>query len=249
MKEDETLKAVILSAGQGRRLLPLTADIPKCLLRIGGLSILEWQLQELAKCGIDHVKVVVGFGAGKVETLLDEYIQKGLVRTIYNPFYAVADNLASCWVARHEMTEDFIILNGDTLFESTVLTRLLAAHPHPVTLVTDCKELYDADDMKVQLNGKTLTRVGKDIPPSEAHGESIGMIMFRGEGPALFSQAVEYALRQPESLKKWYLSIIDELAQSGKVSTVSIKGLRWTEIDNSADFDQAHKLIESLENS
>ena len=57
------MKAVILSAGQGTRLLPLTADCPKCSLPVRGRSLIEWQLDELAKCGIYQVSVVLGFRA------------------------------------------------------------------------------------------------------------------------------------------------------------------------------------------
>ncbi|GJL61378.1 MAG: nucleotidyltransferase [Nitrospirales bacterium] len=243
------MKTIILSAGQGRRLLPLTAENPKCLLQIGGKSLLEWQLQELRKCGIDHVAVVVGYGADKVEQCLRLNGYESWVRTIYNPFYAVADNLGSCWVAREEMTEEFVLLNGDTLFESAVPQQLLASPRHPVTLVTDSKGTYDADDMKVILDGTKLARVGKTIPIHETHGESIGMMVFRDKGPAMFRRAVEQALRRPESLKKWYLSIIDELAQEGLVWTSAIRGMKWGEIDNSSDLDQAHKLVESLQGS
>ncbi len=240
------MKAIILSAGQGRRLLPLTAENPKCLLQIGGQSLLEWQLQELTKIGIDQVSIVVGFGAQKVEALLH---QKGLnrwVSTIYNPFYAVADNLGSCWVARSAMTDEFMLLNGDTLFESAIPERLLASPFHPITLVTDSKGVYDADDMKVIVNGEKLEKVGKTIAISDAHGESIGMMVFRGNGSVVFRQAVEQALRRPESLKKWYLSIIDELAQQGLVWTCSINGLQWGEVDSSADLEHVRSLVEAL---
>ncbi len=240
------MKTIILSAGQGRRLLPLTAENPKCLLQIGGKSLLEWQLQELKKCGVDQVSVVVGYGADKVEDMLHRHGHDSWVSTIYNPFYAVADNLGSCWVARQEMTGEFILLNGDTLFESRVPQRLLSSPSQAVTLVTDCKGNYDADDMKVIVNGDKLAKVGKTIPIGDTHGESIGMMIFRENGSAVFREAVEEALRRPESLKKWYLSIIDELAQRGLVWTCSIDGLGWGEVDSSADLDHAHKLVVGL---
>ena len=136
------MKVLILSAGQGRRLLPLTASIPKCAVPIRGRSILEWQLEELARCGVDRVTVVVGFAAEHVDRLLNARAWPYEVRTLYNPFFAVADNLASCWVAAPEMTEDFVLVNGDTLFEAAVLRRLLAAPPRPVTLAVAHKAAY-----------------------------------------------------------------------------------------------------------
>ena len=237
------MKAVILSAGQGKRLLPHTADKPKCTVPVNGRSIVEWQIQELLHVGIDSIHIVVGFGADKVEALLANHIGSGSIQTIYNPFYAIADNLISCWVARHEMQEDMILINGDTLFESAVIEGLLSAPPAPITLVTDQKPLYDADDMKVIVQGSQLQRVGKTLPLDLVNGESIGMMRFQESGPQLFGTAMENRIRKPESLKQWYLSLIDELAQEGHVSTFSIQGRIWAEIDNPSDLAQAETLF------
>jgi len=237
------MKAVILSAGQGRRLLPLTEDQPKCTIPIHGRSILEWQIHELLKLGIGPIHVVVGFRVDKVEKILANQDDHHTIHTLYNPFYALADNLISCWTARNEMTEDFILLNGDTVFETAVLEHLLQAPPSPITLVTDEKPQYDADDMKVMTRDAKLVRIGKTLPLEKVNGESIGMIRFQGAGPQLFCSALEHRVRQPESLKQWYLSLIDELAQQGHVSTVSIKGLSWAEIDNPEDLQEAETLL------
>jgi len=239
------MRVVILSAGQGRRLLPLTNNFPKCMLCIHGRSLLEWQVDELFKCGIEQVTVVVGYGADQVEKLLTDRYKSHKVRTIYNPFFAVADNLVSCWVARTEMNEDFILLNGDTLFETAVLQRLLASQDRLVTVTTDRKLTYDADDMKVMLDGDRLVRIGKDIPLDQVDAESVGMISFRGEGPALFRTVIEQALRRPQDLKQWYLSGIDEMAQSMPIWTCSIEGLQWIEIDYPADLKEAERLVQS----
>lgn len=237
------MKAVILNAGQGRRLLPLTEKTPKCALRVLGQPLIEWQLQELFACGIDKVSVVVGFGAHEVEQLLASRFDPRQVRTVYNPFYMLADNLVSCWVARHEMDEDFVLLNGDTMFEAAILQRLLDTPGGPIVMATDRKQAYDGDDMKVILDGDRLVNVGKDIPSEQADGESIGMILFRGEGSALYQQALEQSLRQPEALKYWYLSVIDGLAASGQVTVSSVEGLQWVEVDCPADLRQASNMI------
>jgi choline kinase len=241
------MKAVILSAGQGKRLLPLTTDRPKCAVNINGRSILEWQVQELLRVGMDSIHVVVGFGYEKVDALLAHCGRSESIHTVYNPFFALADNLISCWVARHEMSQDFVLINGDTLFESAILEGLLQAPSAPITLVTDEKPHYDGDDMKVMVRGTQLLRIGKTLPIEQVNGESIGMIRFQNKGPQLFLSTLDQRIRKPEALKQWYLSLIDELAQQGHVSTFSIKGLSWAEIDNLADIEQAERLVKIWE--
>jgi len=240
------MKAIILSAGQGKRLLPLTAELPKCAVAVHGQSMIEWQIDELLKCGVEDISVVLGYGADKVEKLLDERYGRGSVRTLFNPFFSVADNLGSCWIARTEMTEDFIILNGDTLFQAPVLEKLLASAPHPITVTIDCKGSYDSDDMKVILDGERLLRIGKDLPLDQVHAESIGMLLFRGEGARLFRRTVEELLRNPAALKRWYLSVIDELAQRTAVWTCCIEGLAWGEVDCPADLKRAEEVVRGI---
>ena len=91
------MKAIIVSAGQGKRLLPHTEDKPKCLISVlRDLSVLEIQLHALAQCGVTDVSIMVGFRAEQVEKRLAERPIPGLtVRTCYNPFYAMSDNLAT----------------------------------------------------------------------------------------------------------------------------------------------------------
>ena len=100
------MKAIILGAGQGKRLLPLTADVPKALLDIGGLPLVQRQIHALAQAGIREFVVVTGYGAARMDKVLQSVAdERGIaIRTVYNPFYLVADNLASCWMARAEMT-------------------------------------------------------------------------------------------------------------------------------------------------
>ncbi len=241
------MKGIILSAGQGRRLLPLTTNLPKCLIRVGGRTVLEWQLRMLASAGIHHVVVVVGFGAAEVERRLPEITPPGMqVRPLFNELYDRADNLVSCAVASSEMSEDFLLLNGDTLAETSVVERLLASPVTPVAMAIAEKGAYDADDMKVSRHGTRVTRVGKDLTPDVSHGEAIGFSLYRGRGPELFTQALEEILREPEGSRRWYLSAVNLLAGRGQVQAVGIQGARFAEIDYLQDLPKARALVSAL---
>ena len=237
------MKAIILSAGHGRRLLPMTAEIPKCLLDIQGRTVVEWQIDHLIENGINDITVVVGYGADQVEVLLEGRYGPGQVKTHYNPFFDVADNLATVWMARDELTGDFVLLNGDTLFEPEILRRLLDSPVKPITLARDHKTRYDSDDMKVCLDGNRLVRIGKDLESDRVDGESIGALLFREQGGRLFKDAVEQAMRTPVALEQWYLSVIDQLASEGHVWSQSINGLQWGELDYPVDLDKALKMV------
>lgn len=238
------MKSIILAAGQGRRLLPLTTDLPKCLLEVQGQALIHWQLDALAAAGCDEVVVVVGFGAEQVEAVLARRPEAHRIRTVYNPFYAVSNNLASCWIAREEFDRDCLLLNGDVVFQADVIQRLLqpVEDPTPVFVAVDFKDSYDDDDMKVCLDGERLQRIGKDLPPAERHAEAIGVHGFRGRGPALFREALGRAVRRPGGLDRWYLTVVDELARTHAVGTTSVKGLKWAEIDTRGDLAEAGRL-------
>lgn len=240
------MKAIILSAGQGTRLLPYTASTPKCLLPAQDeRPLLGVQLRALAAAGIEDVTVVTGFRAHQIDAYLCRNPVSGLrVGTIYNPFFETADNLISCWQARSEMQSDFVLLNGDTLFSPRVMQRLLAAPPAPVTLAIDSKDVYDDDDMKVSLSANGhITAVAKTLDPERSDGESIGMMSFRAEGTQIFREALEDMVWRPSASRAYYLAAIDRIAVTGCVRSVSIRGLWWAEVDTPEDLLQVRSVL------
>ena len=232
-------KAIILSAGKGSRLLPLTADKPKCLIDFSGKSLLEWQLDALAAGGIRDVVIVTGFRDDLVDAVAE---RRAGVRTFFNPFYHVADNLGSIWMVRPEFDRDTLVLNGDTLVSDSLLAKVLAGPEAPISVTVDEKDDYDADDMKVLRDGTRLRRIGKALEPGEYNAESIGLLAFRGDGPRLFAEQVDRMMRLPDGTRRWYLRAIDALAADVHVETVSIKGEDWQEVDFPEDLDKAREL-------
>ena len=239
--------AILLSAGQGSRMLPLTAERPKCLIDFSGRSLLAWQIEMLARGGVKRIDVVTGFMTDMVDAELHAIKDSRVELTaIFNPFYKVADNLGSCWIARSAMEGDFVILNGDTLVSEDVVARVQAGSEWPIAVTVDIKDAYDSDDMKVsrEPDGR-LARIGKTLSAAQSNAESIGFLAFRGEGSALFREAVRAAMRTPDGVQHWYLKVIDSLAATGKVGTVSIAGLGWAEVDFLNDIQIATTLTDA----
>lgn len=238
-------KVIILSAGQGSRLLPLTAERPKCLIDFSGKSLIAWQIEMLAAGGVREFHIVTGFMTDMVEAELEELKQAGTDITIhFNPFFKVADNLGSCWIVRDVMQGDFMILNGDTLISPEIIETVQQTENWPITVTVDIKDHYDSDDMKVSRDGDRLTAIGKTLTAEQSDAESIGFLAFRGEGGALFREKVREFMRTPAGVENWYLKIIDALAPSGKVGTVSIQGHDWAEVDFLNDVETATALTD-----
>lgn len=232
-------KAILLSAGKGSRLHPLTNERPKCLIDFSGKSLLEWQLDALQTAGISDVAVVTGFREDMVEQVVEP--RQG-VRTLFNPFFHVADNLGSVWLAREEFDRDTLLLNGDTLISDALLRRVLDGPEAPITVTVDEKQEYDSDDMKVLREGTRLRRIGKALEPGQYNAESIGLLAFRGEGGRLFIEQVERMMRTSEGTRRWYLRAIDAIAGKVDVQTVSIKGEEWQEVDFPEDIAKAEAI-------
>jgi choline kinase len=184
--------------------------------------------------GVDDITVVVGFKSEMVEeAIARRQDTRARVRTLFNPFYHVADNLGSVWLARHLMDSGFVILNGDTLVSQAIVNRVLAAPSAPIRVTVDVKDSYDLDDMKVRREGDRLLDIGKRLTAEESNAESIGFLRFETEGAHRFRAEVERMMHSPEGTRSWYLRAIHYIAAdpSSVVNVTSIEGLEWGEVD------------------
>jgi len=236
-------KAIILSAGQGSRLGHLTDDRPKCLIEFGGRTLLDRQLDTLAANAVGEAVVVTGFRDDLVEEALAKRSGGPRVRTVYNPFYKVADNLGSLFMARDELAGDCLVWNGDTLVSDRLMGRVVGNDRQGICVTIDRKPSYDEDDMKVVVaaDGR-LEAIGKRISKG-VNGESIGLLAFRGSGAQQFREAIERHIRTAEGTTIWYLRVIHHLAERSDVWTLDIEGEEWGEVDFPEDVDRARALV------
>jgi choline kinase len=236
-------KAIILSAGQGSRLGHLVDDRPKCLIDFGGRTQLDRQLDTLAANGVAEAVVVTGFHDDLVNAALARRSGGPVVRTIYNPFYKVADNLGSLFMARDELRGDCLVWNGDTLVSHSLMAKVVANDRAGICVTIDRKESYDEDDMKVVVDPDgRLRAIGKRISHG-VNGESIGLLAFRSGGSERFREAIERDIRTPEGTTIWYLRVIDHLAEKSEVWTLDVNGEDWGEVDFPEDVERARELV------
>ena len=236
------MKAIILSAGQGSRLGHLVDDRPKCLIDFNGRTLLDRQLDTLEASGVEEAVVVTGFHDELIEQAIARRSGGPRLRTVFNPFYKVADNTGSLFMAREELSGDCLVWNGDTLVSRSLMRRVVGNDRSGICVTIDRKGEYDEDDMKVVEQGGRLKAIGKRLPLDTVNAESIGLLAFRAGGAEQFRDAIERAIRTPEGTTIWYLRVINQIAQGAEVWTLDIAGEEWGEVDFPPDVERAREL-------
>jgi choline kinase len=239
------VKGVVLAAGPGRRLHPLTEALPKTLLTLDdGRTILDVALANLSSVGVRDVVVVTGFAAQRVEEQAADLEQRHGVRLelVRNDRAEEWNNAYSLWLAREAFGEGVLLVNGDTVHPRSVEETLLAAAGPDLLLAVDrAKELSD-EEMKVLLaEDGAVQRISKQIDPADAAGEYIGLAWIGPAAAAPLADALEATWRRDPSL--YYEDGFQELADRGtRIDTAAIGAVEWVEVDDHADLARAREL-------
>jgi choline kinase len=247
------MKAIIVAAGPGSRLMPITNEKPKCLLDIGGKTILERALGALGENGVEDIVVVKGY-----KSHLIDYPD---VTYCHNPEFRKNNILRSLFYAEDEMNDDFIFSYSDILYSREIVARLIGSEAD-VALIVDVNwiQTYEGRDQHpiseaelVKVEDGKVVRIGKGIvSPEEAHGEFIGLAKFTKSGAetmkAAYRRVSEDHCASPfqnaASLDKAYITdMLQELVDNGLlVQSVDIEG-GWVEIDTPQDLERARGMF------
>jgi choline kinase len=226
--------AILLCAGLGSRLLPLTADRPKCLIEVGGRTILEHQVAALRGAGAAGVTIVGGYRFDRLAAFVaNRWAGGDRPELVYNPFFAVSSSIGSVWAARPRLDAPFCLLNGDTVYDPALVADGLARTRPGLNLFVEPIAAPDVDDMLVRLEGETIVAVGKDLPPSLARHRSLGFVV--GDGREGYRGALDRVIAGVEGAQSFHHAIVDRLAHEGLVHAVPFTGGAWTEIDRPED--------------
>lgn len=245
------MKIIILAAGKGERLMPLTQNTPKPLLDMGnGNTLLEEQLHNLEASGaVGEVVLVIGYLAEQVEAKMKFFRNRGYrIRTIFNPFYEVANNFMSLWLARNVFDEDdALITNGDNLFAPQVFRDFATECGNGIHLGVGAKTIFDPDDMRVSIVDKTIARVSKQIPDGESEAESPGLALVRGAyARRIFTEQLDVMARSGKYLTRFWLEVFNALYERG----VAVQpwwfdaANLWQEVDFHPDLSKARSLLQ-----
>ena len=227
------MNAIILAAGKGTR-LDGAAVKPKCLVEIGGQTLLQRQIESLRDANINRIVIVVGFGADSIRDECDSDIT-----FVENNDYAETSSLYSLWLAREHLTDGFVVLNCDVLFHPQLLANLLESSHADALLLSDTQVIPLGDEeMKVKLKDDLVIDISKSMDPSEADGENVGIVKFSAPGAQALIGYMD-ALVASGAKKDWAPRAFREFALHHPLHALSTAGLPWIEIDFPEDYQRA----------
>jgi choline kinase len=226
-------RAIILSAGRGSRLLPLTEFVPKCLVPVGGRAILDHQLVALAEAGVAEATVVAGYRYDQVQAHLAASPQPLPVTLRFNPFWAASSSIGSVWAARDLLGGPFCLLNGDTTIHPAILRRAVGASLDNVALVVEPLTERAPDDMLVALCGTRVLAVSKQLDPAAATHRSLGIVVAPGGSP--YRAGLERVIASDDGINAYHHDVIAALAREEAVAAIVEESGAWREIDRPED--------------
>ena len=234
------MKALILAAGLGTRLAPITDDFPKCMTEVAqGKTIIEKQIDNLHSVGITDITVISGYKAELLKSYLESKF-KGL-NIVESVDYRTTNNMYSAFLgAPYVGGHDFLMMNADVFYDASVLEALLSNEAKDA-IVTDIGRYIEESMKVVEENGK-LVRIAKTITPEEALGSSIDVYKFSAEGGKLFFNKCDEYINQRKELKMWSEVALNDILLEANFKACPLVG-RWFEIDNHEDLAAARELF------
>ncbi len=233
------MKAVILAAGVGKRLWPVTQHRPKCLIEIGGQSLLHRYLQSLAQLGIPRADIVVGYKQEMIRAAVEAQSYGLHVNFLVNEQFH-RGSISSLWIARTALDDDVIVMDADVLFHREILRRLVTS-PYPNALLMDESVKQTGEECMVVVQGGRVVALTKKMPLHYDYaGEGVGFLKVRHKD----TMHMVASLRTYVDRDAWQMEYEDALLEffrDVKVGHEKIGGLPWTEIDFPEDIEKAER--------
>ena len=247
------MNLIILAAGRGRRLYPLTKHHPKALLDIGdGVTLLGSQLDAAVESSvIERAYVVAGHLCEQIEAAAEGYRGRLPVEVVFNPYFDMTNALFSLWTAQHLLRDtDFMVSNGDNFYRRQFYDRIAGAIDEGIAATVSRRDDFGDDDMKVSLgpDGR-LQRIDKRLAAAETDAISVGCLTVRGAAARhRFHTALIEMVKNPANRDAFWQAILNYLTATGTpVSTTEIPEGWWAEVDLHPDAELLRRaLIENL---
>lgn len=238
--------AVILAAGKGTRLRPMTNSLPKCLLEIGNISILKRMLTSVIALKFDRVIMILGFEKNKIKEEVNKHFPNLKVTYIENPEYDVTNNGYSLCLAKSEIeNETFVKFDADVVFDHEILEKLVNCE-YESCLCYDSSAHLEHEEVKVLVNEEQeLLKANKELDPKSAHGESVGIEKISARHSSNLFVILESMMAQNRNHQHFYEKAYEKGIEKGEIvlNVIDIKENKWIEIDTERDLKYANRLF------
>jgi choline kinase len=241
-------KALVLAAGLGRRLEPETANRPKCLVEVGGASLLEQLLAGLHAVGVNELVMVVGYRQEDVREAVARLSRRPAnIEWVENTDFATTNTLESVARAAGPLRgKPFLILNGDLWVQPGELARLVAG-PDRTCMLVDRSIRLDEEAMKATLDSEGLvSAVSKQLPIADSVGESIGAYRFSASSGEQFLDAIAERSKVGDRTSFYEAALDAELRRGMRAELVDVTPGTWVEVDDLTDLARARALASKL---
>jgi len=237
------MKALILAAGTGSRLMPLTKNRPKCLLKIAGKEMLAHQLDILDKEGIKNIVIVVGHKAAQVKKFISSYkaVKNLKIRIIENKKYVSTGSAYSMWLAGKEIKKGFLHINADLLFHSKLLNKLLKCG-YKNAIIIDKNVKLRSDMVKVITKKNRVVEMSRERKSKKYAGEAVGPVKFSADGAKKILSMTEKVIKKGDRKKAVYF-LMHDFAEKHELYAIDSDKLPWFEIDT---MDELKKTEEEI---
>ncbi len=237
------MKALILAAGLGTRLAPITHDIPKSLVPVNGKPILIKQIDNLVENGISpqDITIVSGYKADILEEKVHEMFPE--ISIIKNEKFDVTNNMYSAFLGRNMVQgNSFLMMNADVFYDASIIKELLENEQDNL-IATDVGNYLD-ESMKVVENNGRLVKISKDISEEEALGASIDVYKFSKNGGEMFFKKCQEYIENRKETNMWSEVALNDILNDVLFAACPITG-KWVEIDNHEDLSLAESLFKN----
>lgn len=236
------MKAVILAAGVGKRLGAVTGNRPKCLLEVGGRSLLVRYLDALLEAGVKSAVLVVGHRQELIRAAIGDAYRGCALRYIVNDQYR-RGSLYSLWLARATFDDDLLIMDADVLCPASFVKRLVNS-PHPNAILIDETVRQDSEERMAVIAGGRVMALTKQRPPQPAEllGEGVGFLkVTRCDSEAMVAAMEPFVTRGELDME--YEDTWEAFFQAVPVGYEKVGGQPWIEIDFPGDITRAEREI------
>ena len=230
------MRGIVLAAGKGARLNGTAGNLPKCLARVGNMTLVERQIAALRIAGLQDIAVVVGCEAERVRRSCGRGVQ-----FVENTRFAQTNSLYSLWLARPLLLDGFVVMNCDVLLHPQLLDDLLSARYEDALLVAyqdDDRSPLGDEEMKVRTRRGRVADISKAMPADAADGENVGVVKFGAEGARLLTSILDQRVAAG-GLRDWAPRAFAEFARIRPLHAIGTRGYPWTEIDFPEDYQRA----------